>query len=236
MKKSIVLTFLTFLFVPHVNAECNNERIKELTSIAKNVEITYELDTYEEQPYNEETDKDYTVSDIGEPIPQGNMRIIITGITEEFQIKDITYNRTFMYNEFKDNTLILKNELNGHRIFKVYSAECDKEVRTIFIKVPRYNNYSTDPLCEGISGDELAVCGTWYENDIDYDTFKAKVEAYKQELKDAQNAKPQNQEQTILDKVVSFLKDYYLYFIIGIVAVIAITIIVTVRRKRSVLE
>lgn len=231
MKKKILLIIFMFIFVPHVNADCDNDRINELKNLAKNVEITYELDTNDDNL----EENDYSVNNVGESIPQGNMRIIISGLTEGFLIKDTTYDRTFNYSDVKDGIIVIRNELNGSRTFKVYSTECNKDVRSIFIKIPRYNNYSTDSLCEGISGDDLSVCGMWYEKDIDYETFKQTVEDYKKKVTEQKRIE-EKKEKSIIDKTVDFLKNNYLYFIIGIVVIIIIAIIIKVRRKRSVLE
>ena len=230
MKKKILTIAFIFLFIPHVNAECDRTKINELKQMAENIEITSELDITSEEEYT--GNRDYSLNDNGDPLPRGNMKIIISGMSEEFRIIDETYNRTFTYSDFTDGILIVKNELNGQRKFKVYSTECNQEVRTINLKIPRYNEYSTDPLCEGISGDDLPICGMWYEREVDYPTFQKMVEDYKNRVAEQEK---ENQE-SIIDKVISFFSNYYLYLIIGIAVIAVVTVIVIIRRKRSVLE
>ena len=230
MKKKLLLLVLTFVFVPQVKADCDREALNNLSKMAENIEITSELDITLEDQYTGK--RDYSIDDEGKPIPRGNMKIIISGMSEEFKIVDETYNRTFMYSDFTDGILIVKSELNGQRRFKVYSSECNEVVRTINIKIPRYNIYSTDPLCEGISEDELAICGMWYEKEVDYATFEKMVNNYKEKKaqEEAENS------QGIIEKVISFFSNYYLYFIIGAVVIAIVALIIIIRRKRSVLE
>lgn len=230
MKKKIFIIITTLLiFMPQVKAECDNDRLNEIKNLAKNIEITYELDTELDK------EKNYSENDYGDEVQEGNMKVIITGLSYGLQLKDETTHRTFYYFQAEDGTIILNKEINGSRTFKVYSNECEKNVRTISVKIPRYNEYSTDPLCEGIDASELKICGTWYEKEVDYDTFKKDVESYKQRLAEEQRLK-ELEDKNILKKVVTFFEKYYLYFIIGAVVLIAVTIIIIIRRKRSVLE
>lgn len=231
MKKKIFAIITIFLFMPQVSATCDENKLKELKELAKNIEITTGLASEDEEYV---PNRDYTVNDYGETVPQGSTQIIISGMSKEFNIVDETYERTFIYDDFKDNALILNNELHGYRTFKVYSPECNQEIRSIYVKVPRYNEYSTDPLCEGIDGKDLAICGTWYDKEVDYETFKSMVEDYKKML--ANNEKENKEENTFINKIVTFVKEYYLYIIGGIVLITVVSVIIIIRRKRSVLE
>lgn len=229
--KKFLMLITVVLFIPHVNAACDENRIKELKELAKNIEITTGLASDDESGT---INNDYSVNDYGEMVPQGSTQIIISGMSKEFNIIDATYERTFIYEYFTDNALVLNNEIHGYRTFKVYSPECNQEIRSIYIKVPRYNEYSTDPLCEGISGNDLAICGTWYDKEVDYDTFKSMVADYKKMI--AEEEKENDKKNVIIDKIVDFVKEYYLYIIGAVILIIAISVIVVIRRKRSVLE
>ena len=231
MIKKMLMIIAVFLFIPRVNATCDENRLKELKELAKNIEITTGIAAEDEEyiPH-----RDYTVNDYGEPVPQGSTQIIISGMSKEFNVVDNTYERTFMYEDFKNNALILNNELHGYRTFKVYSLECNQEIRSIYIKVPRYNEYSTDPLCEGISGTDLAICGTWYDKEVDYETFKSMIEDYKENKIYEENEDEKNNN--IINEIIDFIKSNYLYIIGGVALIITVSIIVIIRRKRSVLE
>ena len=232
MKKIFTIITMLLIFIPQVNANCDSTRVNELRSKAKNIEITYELNTTKDNKYDEQDDAN--VNDFGENVPEGNLNIIISGLTEEFEIKEATYNRIYRNENSEDGVIILKNELNGARTFKVYSIECNKEVRTIFIKLPRYNIYSTDPLCEGISGKDLSVCDTWYEKEIDYETFKKRVEEYKTKINNEQIEDVT--QKNVIDLILDFFKVNYIYFIVGILTLIFFVIFIKIKRKRSVLE
>ena len=213
-----------FIFVPHVNADCDNDRINELKNLAKNVEITYELD----ENKSEEELKAYDPDSIA----GGVVKIIITGLTEGLSITDEVANVTYNYDDTDNGIIVIYNVTNGSRTFKVYSTECDKKVRTLFIKIPTYNKYSLDPLCQNIPKEELSVCNTWYESTISYDEFKKKVENYNA----LKNPIEPEVKKNKFDEIIELLKKNYLYIVITIVLLIVMVILAKLRRKRSELE
>lgn len=224
LKKKILLIMLMFVFMPHVKAECDNDRINDLKNLAKNVEITYELD----ENKSEEELKAYDSNDIA----KGVVKIIITGLTENFSIIYDYSNRTYEYQDTDEGVLIINDVPKGNKKFSIYSNECNKIIKTLFIKIPTYNKYSLDPLCQDIPKEELSVCDTWYESTISYDDFKKKIENYHEFKKEDII----EEKQTLIDRITDFLKNNYLYIGLSIVLIIAIIIFIKVRRKRSELE
>lgn len=224
MKKKILLIMLMFIFMPYVKAECDNDRINELKNLAKNVEIVYELDSNK----TEEELKAYDPNDIA----KGVVKMIITGLTENFSIIYDYSNITYEYQDTDEGILIINDVPRGNKKFSIYSNECNKTIKTLFIKIPTYNKYSLDPLCQDIPKEELAVCDTWYESTISYDEFKKKIDDYHALKKAAPNEK----KVSLIDKIIDFLKNNYLYIGISFILIISIIIFIKVRRKRSELE
>ena len=236
MRKLIYVMMFTFilLFPSNVYAdECNGTRINELKEMAKSIEVFYDYDNSTLNLNSEEYIK-FSKNDEGKAVPYGRLIVTITGVNEEFSVKDITYKRTFTPSSFSGGILTLHFEKEGNRRFEVYSNSCNKTVRTIYMQLPRYNDYHIDPLCEGIDGNDLAVCNKWYAYDLDYDSFKKKVEDYKQKVKwEEEELKRKN---SIIYKVKNFFVNYYMYIIGGIGCIALIYVLVLAVRKRSELE
>jgi len=84
LKKKILILIISLLFIPQVKAECSNDRLNEIKELAKNIEITYELDTELDE------EKNYSKDENGKKLPEGNMKIIISGLTLGLKLVDNT--------------------------------------------------------------------------------------------------------------------------------------------------
>lgn len=241
-----IVFVMIFLFPFSVKAdECSDSKILELKEAAKNIEINYEYNKdAKSTDYIDDYEEGEIIDDL-EPVIdiKGAVNLIITGLPKGMYIEEREYGRFFHYDMQVDGKIIIEKVGGGTKSFAVYSNECYDEIRSISIDVPKYNIYHEDPLCEGISGDDLAVCGEFYNGDISYETFKASVEQYKSELsnkksedKSIDDTSKNSNVDKVVNKVSSTLEDYYIYIIAGVVLLVAIVIFIRVRRKRSVLE
>ena len=171
------------------------------------------------------------------------VRIFIIGFIKVKNVNDDLYISLF------NGTLILRpvnGEIkevfnNGTWNFEVYSNKCESKIDEIEVHIPRFNVYSLDSLCEGIDGDDFALCGKYYEYDVSYDSFKERVTYYRtihsigtdndnDELKDNNN---------IFDILLNFFAKYKLYLIMILLIVIVMIVIITIvhrSKKRGVLE
>lgn len=229
--KYLLLTIcLLTLNVNHVYAEsCDNEDILRLKKLARKVEITYEQDV-----------KEIIADDNEEKITIYDSYIIsIKGLTEEIYGIETTLLQRFYFKDAKDNVVSLSDFGNGVKKIEIRSVNCNDEVLyTKKIKLPKYNYYSQDPLCEGISGEDLAVCDEWYSGEINSETLEKKVEQYKKSLQSNKNETKEEQTlKTKINNTLKFLLDNYIYLIVGITVIVIITaIIIFAKRKRSDLE
>ena len=88
--------------------------------------------------------------------------------------RNITTNENVLSDE---NTITFKNALHGEYTVEIIDDNCKDSYKTITIKVPRYNQYSEDPLCEGI--EEFYLCQESYEKEIDRETFESRINTYR---------------------------------------------------------
>ena len=109
---------------------------------------------------------------------------------------------------------------SGNRQFYIYSTYCaDYKLRTISVKLPKFNVYSLYDDCEGLEG-ELEVCEPWYQGSINFSSFEQELESYYDDALE--------EEMTIYD----FLMRYYQYGI-GILIVLVIVVILSIYRSRK---
>ena len=76
-----------------------------------------------------------------------------------------------------------------------------------------------------------------YKYQLNESTFQRKIKEYKEAKEQEENEiKKESKISIFFNKVVEFLKNYYLYIIGIIVLVVSVTIYIVVRKKRYTLE
>lgn len=227
--KYILFTFLILSFgTLFVSADCTKEELEELKNEANKIKATYKhLGAVEAE---------------GEVNEYNHFTITFKNVNEDFYISDIY---DFKYNLNENDNLISFSITTGKYDFYVVSKKCDVQIKKINVKIPMFNSYSLDPLCEGIDGEDFELCGKYYNSnyEISYDTFKRKVEEYRRTHK-IKNEKDNDTKEkisikVILNKMLDFITNYQLYLVIflgTLLMILIIMIIIKRKRKRVVLE
>lgn len=203
MKKILFIIFMfTFINVTYAE-ECTEEKLKELKQIADNIVIDTEF-----------YDKDLDIQ-----MYDSNL-LTIQGLTEGFYI--YSDDGRYLY-EYSQNGKI-EDILTGKvEYLNIYNDICPNEViRKVKLSLKTYNPYSQYKECEGISGDELDVCGKFYNKSLTEEEFIKKVNEYKESNKTTKEETKQN-------------NTIYL-IIIGSTIVILLIVILLIRRKRNILD
>lgn len=205
----------------YVNASCTGDEIGKLKQEAAKIEITYKhMGAIETQDFI-----DYNVFKVNVKNINKDFYIIYAGGTEKI-IPD-------------ENGEAVAEIKNGTWYFRIYSNKCEIEVSTIEVFLPRFNMYSLDPLCDGIDGEDFALCGKYYEYDVSYDNFKERVTNYRNTHVIVDDDSSNVSEVSIIDIILKYVNDYKFYIITFLCALLIIIIFVVVigkRRKRSILE
>lgn len=226
MKKNKYLLFaimILFLNISYVNAECSDEELNQITKEIDKIEITYK---HLGEVTKEDGSKVYNQFLVtAKNIPE-NVYVHLSPMTEE---------------NFDETTEDLKIKLTtGTWYYNMYSSKCEIVLDTITVKLPTFNIYSLDPLCEGIDGEDFKYCGKYYEYQIDRETFERKVKAYRIEHKIGQEDTTKvEKENNFFPKIVDILKDNYLYIlgVAGVLLIITIIIIIiSKKKKRKILQ
>ena len=211
--KYLLITLLIPLLIPITTyADCTEENIQEFKEIQDEYKVTYEFDK-ETKLYtiimnNPESSKyDYSVDD-----------------------ENVYANCNIM-----DETKIKCENVNpGSYLVEIYDIQnnCEIPLKKISLDLPKYNDYSEDPLCEGL--EDFYLCQSTYDKAVDYDTFVARVELYKKSLEEKKDTE-QKQETTSESKIIKYIKDNIIQIIIITVFVImiVITIALTVKTEKQ---
>ncbi len=226
MKKNKYLLFtimILFLNISYVNAECSDEELNQITKEIDKIEITYKHLGEVTKEDGSKVYNEFLVT--AKNIPE-NVYVHLSPMTEE---------------NFDETTEDLKIKLTtGTWYYNMYSSKCETVVDTITVKLPTFNIYSLDPLCEGIDGEDFKYCGKYYEYQIDRETFERKVKAYRIEHKIGQEDTTKvEKENNFFPKILDILKDNYLYIlgVLGVLLIITIIIIIiSKKKKRKILQ
>lgn len=219
-KTYIIFTLTLFLLCTNtVFASCTKEEIDKFKDAEDEYTVKYEL--------NKET-KTYDIY-FSMPYPETYGYNIITDIDIECAEID------------EKTTKCINVPPNTYEIFIVgITNTCDATLKNFTIKLPKYNIYSEDPLCEGI--EEFVLCNPQYEKDIDYESFVSRVEIYK---KSKEKQEAQQEEKPIEDKsskfeefvdnAVDYIKENLIEIIIIVIFIVLVilTIILTAKSIRK---
>jgi len=216
-KRYLIITIILFLFrIPNTNAStCDNADILRVKGIANDITIEYVI--------NEEYYKN------------NYFDVKITGLPEELYIKEETTGDTYKINLEENEMLEIPELKSGNYTFKIYYFKCNnKLIRTINLKIPKYNNYANHPLCKDITKEEVEECYEWYQGDLTEETLKEKIDEYNKELEMKKAEEEKNN--TLFNRIKKILLNYYIYIIPAALIIIIITTMIIVNRKRNILE
>lgn len=223
IKYTIFTLVILFISIFHVNAYCTNEEITSLKELADDIKVTYKhLGKVED----EEGTYHYN-----------NFEVNVKNISDDLYI--LTLGNTIKL--IPESEIIKTTLSSGNWNFNVYSNKCEEKIKEIKVFIPKFNEYSLDPLCEGIDGDDFALCGKYYEYDVSYENFKSRVEQYRanHNINYENNKEERNQITLIIQKILNFIETYQLYITLSLIIILLIIIVIIIikrKNKRGVLE
>lgn len=213
----IIITFMLSLMNNVYAEDCDSTDIKRLRVLANDVDISYE--------YNDDiSDNDgFKIYD--------TYKIVVSNLSDELYVIESKTNLDLRSYSVVDGSITIDRLYSGNKSFKIYSRNCsNKLLKTYSIKLPKFNNYSTDPNCEG--HENLDICQKFYDSsNIDYYEFMEMIN--NSDNKDADDNKSKDE-----NKYIKFIKDNYIYISIGggLLIIIIIVLIILRHKKRGALE
>lgn len=218
MKRILFMIVLMFFGISFTYAECTTDEIEALKEEVKNIKITYKHMGRVEKEGTYYYD-DYSINVKNLP---DDFYIPIKAGTDK--ITSSNSNVVLSYGQWK---------------FDVYSSSCDVLLDSIEFKLPKFNEFSLDPLCENVDPDDFHLCGKFYDYDVNYDDFVKRVKQYRQIHGIDNKADENSWYDTNIKPLVEFIIKYKWYVGIGffalILGIVGLTLWLRVR-KRGVLK
>ena len=208
-KKYIAFSMmLSLLCMNNVYADCTQETINEFKKIKDEYKVTYK--------FNKDS-KDYTLL-FDNPSP--DLFDYVIYIPGKIKCEDTNTTRT--------ESACYNIPIDEYKIEVVGITETCKDVfKTITLKLPKYNNYSEDPLCEGI--EEFVLCQPTYDKEIDYDTFVSRVNTYKTtKNKEKVDESKNEKEISTIGKIIEYIQENIVNAIIITIFIVLLIISVIV--------
>ncbi len=168
------------------------------------------------------------------------MEITLTNLQPDFYAMDFANKVEFQYDISSENPGIASSkEYFDNQVIKINfiaaeSSVCSgEEILISNIKLPRYNTYYGNELCDGIDPDKLPICSKWYPTPVEEYKFIEIVTNYKESLKETSKEivdKVENNE----NDIISTILNNYMYILYGIFGISFILIIVfKIREKKK---
>ena len=225
--KNIRYIFFTIIIlligIFHVEASCTDEELSILKQAADKIKITYKhLGKVEDEEgsyhYN---DFEVNIKNISDDLYILTLANTIKLIPEKQQIKTTLSSGLWSLN--------------------LYSIKCDQKIDEISVSIPKFNEYSLDPLCDGINGDDFPLCGKYYEYYVSYENFKIRVNNYRATHKQEDNKDnvKENYLIVLLNKIIDFIVEYRFHLSISLLVILLVLVVLVITRKqksRGVLE
>lgn len=247
MKKIGSLALVLVVFVVGISgvraATCETSEMNRLRALANNVNASYEevyvpigSDTYT-PPDGIPDDLDEEYEALGSVFDTS-----ITNLTEDMYIEVTDSHdknpKKYYYKDTENGKITFRNnnltEINKYKIV-IYSNKDDcigQKLRTIEVKTPMYNEYSSTALCNFYP--EYYLCHSYVDFELpDYETFFQRVNSYvDSKMKEEEKKK---EEENKNKGFLNFIKENKVTVIILSIVIVAAgvgTTVVIVERKR----
>ena len=157
-------------------------------------------------------------------------KIIITNLSKELYIIDNKGNK-ITYQKSNKGEIVLTDYSSGEYNFKIFSLDktCKNQlISNKTIKLPDYNPYANEKICEGI--EEYELCQKWKKNDLDHDQFITKVTKYKNEKNKIE--KSEETEEDITNNIIVWLINHYFPILLSIIFICSILIVILSKKDK----
>ena len=213
MRRKILFTLFILLFCKSVSAltygGCDFATTARLKQIVGNATISYDYRIVNNEAYFD---------------------ITVSNLTKDIYVSDNYFDKNYYQN---NGEVIIKNVKSKSITLKFNSniKSCQGLLLgTKYEQLPIYNKYYNHKVCSDMEG--FSYCNKWVKKEY---TLK-EIEVAIQKYKDSLNGDPEEPTRVIynktwFEKLIDFYVKYYVFILLGIIAVCSI--IIAVHRKRS---
>ena len=145
--KKILLLLISLFFFPTISYAltgfepefyCKATEQAEISALSANVTINYEITMANDGPV---------------------FFITLTNLTEDMILIDKKNLKSYQNFKSTGSEFTIRTTGSGDYDIDIYSKKCKTRVATKSVRLPRYNYFYNDPLCEGLSG--YKQCQRW---------------------------------------------------------------------------
>ena len=221
MRKNIfIILLLTVFLMLNIEAKaltyggCEYSQISRLKSIVSNVNISYDYYVHNSSAY---------------------FNITLSNLVPEIYFVDTKNDKTYTYSDTKNGEIVIYGNKYTDGSYKFYSAlaSCRGiKLGTKYYKLPRYNIYHDNKICEGI--ENYSLCKKWANISYSYYELENLINKYKNGENDEKVEENQTviYEKSIVDYIVEFyIKNYY-FILLGIILICIIIMIINRKRNK----
>ena len=191
---------------------CTYSEVSRLKSLINNINISYD--------YHIKNNKAY-------------FDITINNIPKDVYFVDSETKKKYYYSNTTNGEITIKDQTGSSGSYKFYSALSKCEgiyLNTKYYKLPIYNVYYGDKLCEDIP--EYSLCQKWANVGYSRSKFEKMVYEYKKGEPPIDEEKPEiKYEKSWLDNIIDIYAKYYYMFLIGVILICGL--IILLRRKKD---
>lgn len=126
------------------------------------------------------------------------------------------------------------SRVNYSIVIKIKNGVCAETIlRKKTITTPRFNLYSSYPICEGI--EDFGLCSRFYDFEVSENEFYNRTYDYlkKQEEENEEDKNENKDKSSVLNNIKDFIKDNYIYITSGTVVLIVAISIVVIKKRRD---
>lgn len=212
MKRMVIILLIIFIILMmdsnvYADGMCTRVYINGLKEIAKNIEVNYEHNIY-----NNSVDDLVSIYDV-----------MLSGLTNEMYVTDDSGNN-YYYEMMEDNLLNIKLS-SGQRKIYIYSKNCVGAVLNVInLDLPKFNFNSLSEECKKEDFMDLDICSKFLsdnENIINEEDFKEQIEMEKRK------------NENFVSKIKRYILENSYLVIIGGLVLLFIIILLVVRKKRK---
>lgn len=209
--KCTLFSLFLFLGMSRVGAvACDNSMKVDYQNRAKNISYSY--------TYNDSNN---------------TFNILFTNVTDSLYLIDMD-----TMQEYRNNPEITISNVtpgNSYR-YGVFTSDLNpcsnSSIYNIYVTLPFYNPYYSDPLCAGIN--TYKYCKKFINKSVSYEEFKENVTNYKNSFINNDSKDDNNNDKTIVEKIFNKLFDFYLdYYFVILPIIIVITLIAIYKENKK---
>lgn len=213
MKRLGIFLVCLFVFPLVANAAtCNSTNMSNISSLANNVNIVYEVDTSKKTPV---------------------FTITLSNLTADMIVFDRNAAKTYKGFANTGSELSIKTNTSGSYSFIIYSKQCKEQVATKSVSLPTYNVFYGDKLCDGL--DTCDVCQKWYGSNKDRKTFEQGIQECKRKnnIVVEEEEKPVTQNKAWYESLADIFLKFWWAIIILMIVVIGIYYAIRAKQKKN---